>query len=183
MSWRHTPNELWCAVYRSITIMKHIHETWAFLVKSGILRTSVYYVYGSQNEFVERVTRIVILRMRNLGQNGPLRRNSVSAVARIEPICGTMSIIMNFIFHCIQNAFCMTYNRLGVLVCFSFYGIIGVPVVDTHYSNSFLWMSKKFTLPFKIVLNNFCLFPNMNKHRLFRACLSRCERTITGGLG
>ena len=47
--------------------MKHIHETWAFLVKSGILRMSVYYVYGSQNEFVEHVTRIVILRMRNLG--------------------------------------------------------------------------------------------------------------------
>ena len=44
-------------MYRSIKIMKYIHETWAFLVKSEILRTSVYYVYGSQNEFVERVTR------------------------------------------------------------------------------------------------------------------------------
>ena len=51
--------------------MKHIHETWAFLVKSGILWTYVYYVYGSQNEFVERVTRPFILRMRSLGQNGP----------------------------------------------------------------------------------------------------------------
>ena len=32
--------------------MKHIHETWA-LVKSGILWTSVYNVYGNQNEFVD----------------------------------------------------------------------------------------------------------------------------------
>ena len=32
--------------------MKHIHETWAFLVKSGILRASVYNVYGSQNELL-----------------------------------------------------------------------------------------------------------------------------------
>ena len=52
-----------------LNIMKHIHETWAFLVKSRILRTSVYNVYGSQNEFVERVTRVFILRMRSLGQN------------------------------------------------------------------------------------------------------------------
>ena len=50
------------------------------LVKSGILRTSVYNVYGSQNEFVERVTRVFILCMRSLGQNGPLRRNTVFAV-------------------------------------------------------------------------------------------------------
>ena len=64
--------------------MKHIHETWAFLVKSGILQTFVYNVYGSQNEFVERVTRVFILRMRSLGQNGPLRRDTVLAVARIE---------------------------------------------------------------------------------------------------
>ena len=39
--------------------MKHIHETWAFWVKSGILQTAVYNVYGSQNEFVERVTRVL----------------------------------------------------------------------------------------------------------------------------
>ena len=57
-------------------------KLWAFLVKLGILRTSVY-VYGSQNEFVERVTREFILRMRSLGQHGPLRRITVSAVARI----------------------------------------------------------------------------------------------------
>ena len=63
--------------------MKHIHKTWAFLVKLGILRTSVYNVYGSLNEFVKRVTREFILRMRSLGQNGPLRRITVSAVARI----------------------------------------------------------------------------------------------------
>ena len=64
--------------------MKHIHETSAFLIKSGILRTSVYNVYGSQNEFVVSVTRVFILHMRNLGQNGPLRRNNVFAVARIK---------------------------------------------------------------------------------------------------
>ena len=63
--------------------MKHIHETWACLVKSWILRMSVYHVYGSQNEFVERVTRVFILRMCSLGQNGPLRRDTVFAVARI----------------------------------------------------------------------------------------------------
>ena len=43
--------------------MKHIHETWAFLVESGILRMYVYNVYGSQNESVERVTRVFILRI------------------------------------------------------------------------------------------------------------------------
>ena len=52
--------------------MKHIHETWAFLVKSGILGTSVYNVYGSQNEFVKRVTRVFILCMCSLRQNRPL---------------------------------------------------------------------------------------------------------------
>ena len=52
--------------------MKHIPETWAFLVKSGILGTSVYNVYGSQNEFVERVRRALILHMRSLEQNRPL---------------------------------------------------------------------------------------------------------------
>ena len=62
--------------------MKHIHETWAILVKAGILRTSVYNVYGSQNEFVERVTRVFILL--SLGQNRPLRRNTVFAVVRID---------------------------------------------------------------------------------------------------
>ena len=30
-------------------------------------------VYGRQNEFVERVTRVFILRMRSFGQIGPLR--------------------------------------------------------------------------------------------------------------
>ena len=64
--------------------MKHIHETWAFLVKLGIFRPSVYNVNGSQNEFVERVTREFILRMRIIGQNGPLRQITINAVARIE---------------------------------------------------------------------------------------------------
>ena len=48
------------------------------------MSVSVYNVYGSQNEFVVHVTRVFILHMRNLGQNGPLRRNNVSAVARIK---------------------------------------------------------------------------------------------------
>ena len=64
--------------------MKHIHLPWAFFVKSEILRTSVYNVYGSQNEFVDSVTRVFILRMRSLGQNGPLRQDAVFAVARIK---------------------------------------------------------------------------------------------------
>ena len=45
----------------------------------------MYNVYGSQNEFVDSVTRVFILRMRSLGQNGPLRRDAVFAVARIGP--------------------------------------------------------------------------------------------------
>ena len=45
--------------------MKHFHETSAFVVKSGILRMSVYNVYGSQNEFVDSVTIVVFLRMRH----------------------------------------------------------------------------------------------------------------------
>ena len=82
----YIPNKLWCTVQRPSKIMKHIHLPWAFFVKSGILRTSVYNVYGSQNEFVDSVTRVVILRMRSLGQNGPLRRDAVFAVARIKPM-------------------------------------------------------------------------------------------------
>ena len=43
------------------------------------------------SEFVERVPREFILRMRSLGQNGPLRWITVSAVARIweehAPLC------------------------------------------------------------------------------------------------
>ena len=44
----------------------------------------MYNVYGSQNEFVDSVRRVFILRMRSLGQNGPLWRDAVFAVARIE---------------------------------------------------------------------------------------------------
>ena len=48
-----------------------------------MLRTSVYNL--SQNEFVESVKRVFILRMGSLGQNGrPLRRDAVFAVARID---------------------------------------------------------------------------------------------------
>ena len=44
----------------------------------------MYNVYGSQNKFVDSVTRAFIRRMRSLGQNGPLRRDAVFAVARIS---------------------------------------------------------------------------------------------------
>ena len=43
----------------------------------------MYNVYGSQNEFVKRITRVFILRMRSLGQNGPLQRKTISVVASI----------------------------------------------------------------------------------------------------
>ena len=91
---------------RSFKIMKHIHETWAFLVKLGIFQTSVYNVNGSQNEFVERVTREFLLRMRmrSLGKNGPLRRVTVSAVARIMYTCDATPVVFrlmkSFEFHC-----------------------------------------------------------------------------------
>ena len=62
--------------------MKHIHETWAFLEKLGILGTSVNNVYGKP-EWVCRTCHKIILRMSSIGQNGPLRRNNVFAVARI----------------------------------------------------------------------------------------------------
>ena len=61
----------------------HSFNTLSLFVKSEILRTFVYNVYGSQNEFVDSVTGVFILRMRSLGQNGPLRRDAVFAVARI----------------------------------------------------------------------------------------------------
>ena len=63
--------------------MKHIHENVAFLVKD-VLRTFVYNVYGSQNECVERVTRVFILRMRSLGQNGPLQWKTLCVVTSIQ---------------------------------------------------------------------------------------------------
>ena len=40
---------------------------------------------------VERVTRVFILRMHSLGQNRPLRPNTVFAVARIE---GKISVLV-----------------------------------------------------------------------------------------
>ena len=63
--------------------MKYIHETWAFLVKSGILGTSVYNIYGSQNEFVERVTIVFILACAVLGKIALFRKNTVFAVGSI----------------------------------------------------------------------------------------------------
>ena len=68
--------------------MKHIHLPWAFFVKSGILQTSVYNVCGSQNEFVDSVTRVFILGMCSLEQNGPLRRDAVFAVAIMHAQAG-----------------------------------------------------------------------------------------------
>ena len=59
----------------------------------------MYNVYGSQNEFVERVTRVFILCMRSLGQNGPLRQNTVFAVTRIECIVSTDYFIKNVNLH------------------------------------------------------------------------------------
>ena len=44
----------------------------------------MYNDYGSQNDFVDGVTRVFILRMRSLGQNGPLRRKIVFAAGRIS---------------------------------------------------------------------------------------------------
>ena len=97
---RYIPNKLWCAVQRPFKIMKHIHLPWAFFVKSGILRTSVYNVYGSQNEFVSSVTRVFILRLHSLGQNGPLRRDAVFAVARIEvELCYSLYVQKKIIIH------------------------------------------------------------------------------------
>ena len=67
--------------------MKHIHETSAFLVKSGILRTSVYNVYASQNEFVERVQKYSFCACAFLGKIALFRRKTVFAVGSI-PIAG-----------------------------------------------------------------------------------------------
>ena len=51
----------------------------------------MYNVYGSQTDVVDRVTRAFILRMRSLGQNGPLRRDTIFAVARIT--CSQLLIV------------------------------------------------------------------------------------------
>ena len=62
----YIPNELCCAVQRPFKIMKHIQftlrlEPFYLNIKSGILRTSVYNVYGSQNEFAD--SRAVVKRL------------------------------------------------------------------------------------------------------------------------
>ena len=48
----------------------------------------MYNGYGSQNEFVERVTRVFILHMRSLGQNHPLSTERC--------ICGTVKSLIIF---------------------------------------------------------------------------------------
>ena len=53
----------------------------------------MYNVYGSQNDFVNSVTGVFILCMRSLGQNGPLRRDAVFAVARIELMYLCMQVL------------------------------------------------------------------------------------------
>ena len=58
------------------------------------------------SEFVERVPREFILRMRSLGQNGPLRWITVSAVARIRPVVVSMVFLAKY--SSIQN-----YNLQG----------------------------------------------------------------------
>ena len=66
----------------------------------------MYNVYGSQNEFVERqrVTRKFILRMRSLGQNGPLRWITVSAVARIKrnPYIDQLFFVSRLVSECFK---------------------------------------------------------------------------------
>ena len=93
LSWRHTPNELWCAVYMLFEIMKYINfmkPKPSYIIiplynysKIRNLRASVYNVDRNQNELVEHVTRVSILRIRRLWQNRPQRLNTVFAVARI----------------------------------------------------------------------------------------------------
>ena len=71
-----------------------------FFLNQEFLRTSVYDVYGSQNEFVDSVTRVFILRMRSFGQNGPLRRDAIFAVAKIAKLEFSQSQI---VFHHIPH--------------------------------------------------------------------------------
>ena len=53
-------------------------------------------VYGNQNEFVDSVTRVFILRICSLGQNGPLRRDAVFAVARIVLVASCPDTVTNW---------------------------------------------------------------------------------------
>ena len=108
--------------------MKHIHETWAFLVKAGIWGTSVYNVYGSQNEFVERVTSVFILRMRNLGQNRPLSTE--------HRICGRVNWMLYY---------CSEFNYL--IVCTSSWPVISSYMCAHFYLRSPMMYCKCVTLP------------------------------------
>ena len=135
---------------RSFKIMKHIHETWAFLVKSGILRTSVYNVYGSQNEFVEHITRVFILRMRSRGQNGPLRLSIVFAVASIH------LIPMN-IMHCRYKCYLLhgsSFLSIHVHVVVHWtsnetYHLFRVALTTIHHIKiNHLWIQMNYSTPY-----------------------------------
>ena len=73
--------------------MKHIHETWAFLIKSQILGTSVSNVYGSQNEFIEVSQEYSFCAGAFLGKIALFRRNTIFAVGSIEEL-----ILKKYIF-------------------------------------------------------------------------------------
>ena len=79
-----------------------IHETSAFLVKSGSLQMSVYNVYGSQNEFVESVTRVFISQSPSIKEHhicGSLEQN-----CPLHRICGN------------ENYKCLLYiNQISLL--------------------------------------------------------------------
>ena len=65
------------------------HVTWARLVKSEILRTSVYNVYGSQNEFVKHVTSVTIhsAHLQSWAKSPSTQNTEFAVVARIQVKC------------------------------------------------------------------------------------------------
>ena len=88
-----------CVCKLQYFIKKHIHETWAFLVKSGILRTSVYNVYGSQNEFVEHISQeYSFCACVVFGQNCPLSME--------QHICGSENL-----YHLSQEILCLQVQK------------------------------------------------------------------------
>ena len=68
---------------------------------------SVHNIYGSQNEFVESVTRLFILRMHSLGQNRPLSTGH-RICGRVN--CNECNSILG-IHQCIDQGFLI--NLLG----------------------------------------------------------------------
>ena len=87
----------------------------------------MYNVYGSQNEFLECVTRVFILRMRSLGHNGPLRRNTIFAVARI--VTSIPERLLQFFFFYIL----VVYLEVNSIVCLCKFLIIKIKF-DSHLS-------------------------------------------------